>query len=61
MSDAEVLAQAVEAAGFWGGCVAPRLIKNRENAVFEVMLPSGRAALRLHRVGYQTEAAVRSE
>ena len=61
MSDAEVLAQAVEAAGFWGGAVAPRLIKNRENAVFEVALPTGRAALRLHRVGYQTEAAIRSE
>jgi len=61
MSDAEALAQAVEAAAHWGGCDAPKLIKNRENAVFDVALPTGRAALRLHRVGYQTEAAIRSE
>ncbi len=38
-----------------------RLIKARENAVYEIALPSGRAALRLHRVGYQSEAAIRSE
>ena len=55
----ETLAQ--EAAAHWGG--APlRLIRNRENAVFEMRLPSGaRAALRLHRQGYQPEAAIRSE
>jgi Ser/Thr protein kinase RdoA (MazF antagonist) len=45
----------------WGAGTAPRLIKNRENAVFEVNLPQGRAALRLHRRGYQTAAAIRSE
>lgn len=61
MKDAEALVEAVEAAAFWGGSTATRLIKNRENAVFEVTLPMGRAALRLHRVGYQTEAAIRSE
>ena len=61
MSDAEALAQAAEALALWGGSGVPCLITNRENAVFEVVLPSGRAALRLHRVGYQTEAAVRSE
>lgn len=61
MTDAEALALAVQAAGHWGGCDAPRLIKNRENAVFEVELPTARAALRLHRVGYQSEAAIRSE
>lgn len=53
-------AQAAEAAAFWGGRVV-RLIRNRENAVFEMALPKGRAALRLHRVGYQDEAAIRSE
>ena len=59
MSDVE--AQVVEALALWGGSGLPRLITNRENAVFEVSLASGRAALRLHRAGYQTEAAVRSE
>lgn len=55
----ETLAQ--EAAAHWGGTPL-RLIRNRENAVFEMRLPSGRrAALRLHRQGYQPEAAIRSE
>jgi Ser/Thr protein kinase RdoA (MazF antagonist) len=52
---------AAEAAGHWGG-VPVRLIRNRENAVFEMRLPGGqRAALRLHRMGYQPEASIRSE
>jgi Ser/Thr protein kinase RdoA (MazF antagonist) len=38
-----------------------RLIRHRENAVYEVALPQGRAALRLHRSGYQQAAAIRSE
>lgn len=47
----------------WGGATgAPRLVKWRENAVFEVRLVSGRrAALRLHRPGYQTRTAVEGE
>ncbi|WP_054008414.1 phosphotransferase enzyme family protein [Cypionkella psychrotolerans] len=53
-------ALAVEAASHWNGSVT-RLLGNRENAVFEVLLPSGRAALRLHRQGYQDDAAIRSE
>ncbi len=60
MTDAEALAEAERAATHWGGGAA-RLIRNRENAVFEIALPMGRAALRLHRTGYQTEAAIRSE
>ena len=52
--------QAAEAAALWGGRVL-RLIRNRENAVFEIALPQGRAALRLHRMGYQDQAAIRSE
>ncbi|MDZ4096367.1 MAG: phosphotransferase, partial [Paracoccaceae bacterium] len=39
-----------------------RLIRNRENAVYEMRLPGGaRTALRLHRRGYQEAAAIRSE
>lgn len=49
-----------EAIAAWGAR-DPRLIKERENAVYEVALPTGRAALRLHRVGYQTAAAIHSE
>jgi Ser/Thr protein kinase RdoA (MazF antagonist) len=54
----ETLAQ--EAAQHWGG-ESPRLIRNRENAVFEITLPTGLAALRLHRMGYQSDAAIWSE
>jgi Ser/Thr protein kinase RdoA (MazF antagonist) len=52
---------AAEAAAHWGGTVT-RLLRNRENAVFEMRLPTGlRAALRLHRQGYQPDAAIHSE
>lgn len=51
---------AAEAAAHWGGRTV-RLLRNRENAVFEMALPAGRAALRLHRQGYQDDAAIRSE
>jgi Ser/Thr protein kinase RdoA (MazF antagonist) len=53
-------ALALEAARHWGG-LSPRLIRNRENAVFEITLPTGPAALRLHRMGYQSDAAIWSE
>lgn len=40
----------------------PELLKYRENAVFKVYLADGaKAALRLHRPGYHSEAALRSE
>lgn len=54
---------ALEAASHWGGVAhTPRLIGDRENAVFEVMLTTGhRAALRLHRQGYQTLASIEAE
>lgn len=52
---------AAEALAQWRGTGVPRLIAERENVVFEVALPGGRAALRLHRRGYQTEDAIRSE
>lgn len=52
---------AIEAAAHWGGTPIA-LIRNRENAVFRMALPNGsHAALRLHRVSYQTEAAIGSE
>lgn len=52
---------AAEAAAHWGGTPLA-LIRNRENAVFRMTLPNGGfAALRLHRVGYQTAAAIESE
>ncbi|MCI2399794.1 phosphotransferase [Aliiroseovarius subalbicans] len=49
-----------EALAAWGATDS-RFIKGRENAVYEITLPGARAALRLHRVGYQSEAAIRSE
>lgn len=53
--------EAHEAASLWGGQLI-RLIRDRENAVYEIALPSGaRAALRLHRSGYQDDAAITSE
>ena len=52
----------VDLARLWGATGAPRLIKDRENIVYEIALPGGdRAALRLHRPGYQSMAAIRSE
>lgn len=51
---------AAEAAAHWSA-TPTRLIRNRENAVFKVNTPTGRAALRLHRMGYQDDAAIRSE
>lgn len=53
--------EAQEAAAHWGGAQALRLIVERENAVYDAQFPFGRAALRLHRPGYQSEAAIRSE
>ncbi|WP_050525378.1 phosphotransferase enzyme family protein [Pseudorhodobacter aquimaris] len=52
---------AAEAAAHWQG-TPQTLIRDRENAVFRMALPDGHfAALRLHRMGYQTAAAIRSE
>jgi Ser/Thr protein kinase RdoA (MazF antagonist) len=49
------------AAALWDGIVTKPLTL-RENEVFEVALPGHpRAALRLHRMGYQTASAIRSE
>jgi Ser/Thr protein kinase RdoA (MazF antagonist) len=49
------------AAQAWGGSIL-RTLRDRENHVLEMVLPTGdRAALRLHRAGYQSPAAIRSE
>lgn len=63
MNDVEAITFAKAALAAWDiNGATPRLIKNRENAVFEVVAPDGgRAALRLHRPGYQTDSAIRSE
>jgi Ser/Thr protein kinase RdoA (MazF antagonist) len=63
MTDDEAVALATQALTHWGVAgPPPRLIKNRENAVFEVTAPDGsRAALRIHRAGYQSKAGIRSE
>jgi Ser/Thr protein kinase RdoA (MazF antagonist) len=54
------MTEAEEAALAFGGA-SPQLIRARENAVYRITLPSGQAALRLHRIGYQSDAAILSE
>ncbi|WP_147126632.1 phosphotransferase enzyme family protein [Shimia ponticola] len=51
-----------EIAAFWGQVdAAPRLIAQRENAVYEAVIGGQRLALRLHRAGYQSQIAIESE
>ena len=54
------MTEAEEAAGLWGGHVL-RPLRLRENEVYELSLSGRRAALRLHRRGYQSADAIRSE
>ncbi|RLJ41168.1 Ser/Thr protein kinase RdoA (MazF antagonist) [Litoreibacter meonggei] len=63
MTPEQATAKAILAAEVWGGLeTPPRLIKNRENAVFEVrLIHGGHAALRLHRMGYQPKASIEGE
>ena len=62
MKDVEAREFARAAMRHWGVEDEPRLIKNRENAVFETRTAEGaRAALRLHRPGYQSDDSIRSE
>jgi len=58
MTPAAMAAQ--QAARHWDGRII-RSLRDRENHVFEMVVPAGRAALRLHRSGYQSAAAIRSE
>ncbi|WP_284164851.1 phosphotransferase [Frigidibacter sp. SD6-1] len=53
---------AAEAARLWGAVATPELIVARENIVYRMELSRGRrAALRLHRVGYQSRKAIEAE
>ena len=54
---------AIEALKAWNiADCQPQLIKIRENAVFRIKLPDGfDAALRIHRYGYHSDAALQSE
>jgi Ser/Thr protein kinase RdoA (MazF antagonist) len=59
----ELQARAQQALAAWGlPDQQPELLKYRENAVFKVRLgDGGKAALRLHRPGYHSEASLHSE
>ena len=60
--EAQLTAMAADALAAWGWQgAALRLIKHRENAVFEAALNGQRRALRLHRQGYHGDAELRSE
>ncbi len=63
MTPARVLELADQAGQAWGGLAhPPKLIRNRENVVFEVQLRTGqKAAMRLHRQGYQSVEAIEAE
>lgn len=60
LTEAQAMDLANTALSAWGGH-SPRLIKMRENIVYEVQLPTGRAALRLHRPGYQSASGIEAE
>ena len=63
MTPEAAINKACLAATVWGHLSeTPRLINNRENAVFEVRFSNGvHGALRLHRVGYQASSSIESE
>ena len=63
MTNDPALGMAGQACAFWRATARPpRLIKARENIVYQIWLADGRpAALRLHRPGYQSEGAIRAE
>lgn len=54
------MSEIAQALAAFGGQNA-RLVSERENAVYRADLPEGPAAVRLHRPGYQTLAAIGSE
>ena len=63
LDDAQAQGLAERALEHWGGAQRPpRLVKQRENIVFDAVLRGGpRVALRLHRPGYQSRSAINSE
>lgn len=54
------MTEAKAAADHWGATLT-RPLRLRENEVYEISFSGERAALRLHRVGYQSEQSIRSE
>ncbi|TPM35698.1 phosphotransferase [Mesorhizobium sp. B2-3-4] len=62
-TEADVTELARRALQHWGVRDGkPELLKYRENAVFKVGMPDGQpAVMRVHRLGYHTDAALRSE
>ncbi|MEP5762085.1 MAG: phosphotransferase [Litoreibacter sp.] len=60
MGDETILSLAHEALEHWGGA-DPKLISNRENAVFKAQTSDGVIALRVHRPGYQNDAYIEGE
>ena len=54
------MTEAEQAAALWGGTVT-RALRLRENEVYQIAIAGRPAALRLHRRGYQSAAAIRSE
>ena len=50
-----------EIAILWGSNGNPKLIAERENAVYQIEIDGALAALRLHRAGYQNQRAILSE
>ena len=63
MDDTDFINSAMDVSVAWGGVqTPPKLVKNRENIVFDVTLNSGqRAAFRFHRPGYQSTQSISSE
>lgn len=60
MMSAEAIA--LRACETWDGIIsAPQLFMHRENSVFKVQTTGGLAALRVHRHGYHSKAAIQSE
>jgi Ser/Thr protein kinase RdoA (MazF antagonist) len=53
---------ALKACEMWDGIIStPQLFMHRENSVFKVQTTHGPAALRVHRHGYHSKAAIQSE
>ena len=50
-----------EIAASWGSDGNPKLIAERENAVYRIQISGAPAALRLHRAGYQNHSTMLSE
>jgi len=63
MDNPKLISSVIDVSAAWGGVKGrPKLVKNRENIVFDITLNSGqRAAFRFHRPGYQSSQGIKSE